>query len=101
MASARFSSGSKVRPQQLGFFRVQLEDGGGGPVRDEILVAIEQPQRVHRGGIAIVVAVALFELRARLVIETQAHQIDAELRARAPEIRLMVERLAVIAMPSS
>ncbi len=64
--------------------------------RDEILVAVEEAQAVDRLFIAIAVVVAHFELLARLVLLSQAHQIDAELRASGPELRIGGDGLTVV-----
>ena len=78
--------GLHVRQEQVGFFFVELDDGGVVLEGNEILVAIEQAQAVYGGGVAIAIVVAHLELLERLIVLAEAHQVDAQFRARRPEL---------------
>ena len=86
----------KIGMQQIRFFLVELEDRVAVFEGDEILVAVEQAQAVDGLFVAVAIVVAHFELLARLVFLAQAHQVDAQLRARRPEPRVGFDRLAVV-----
>ena len=93
---ARFSSDLEVRPQQLGFLLVQLQNRGGRLEGDEVLVAVQQASacwRWRRRGSGCLKQSS--SCCAGFLLLAQAHQVDAELRARAPQIRLELESLAV------
>ncbi len=78
---------------------MQLEDGGAVLEGDEVLVAVQQAQAVDSRIIAIAVLVALLQLFTRLLVLAEAHQIDAELGAGRPQLRIRGYGLAVVLDP--
>ena len=87
--------GFHIRPQQLGFLLVQAKNGGGGFIGDEVLVLVEQAQRIYRLVALVVGVVAFFQLLAGFGVVAQPHQVDAQLRARFPQARIQFQRLAI------
>ena len=63
-----------------------LRIGGGRFESLELAVAVHQRQRVDGRGVAVMVVVGELQFFARFVFAAQAHQVDAQLRMRAPEI---------------
>src|SRR2546427_104035 len=54
----------------------------------EVFVAVHQVQRICGRGVLLTVVEADFELLASVMLPAQAHQIDPQLRACAPQVRL-------------
>ena len=96
MAIALFQDFLEIRAEQVGFVFVELEDRGVVLEDDEIFVAIEQAQAVDGGGVAVAGVVAHFELLARLVDLAKAHEVDAKLGARGPQLRIERDGLAIV-----
>src|SRR5438874_10261190 len=64
--------------------------------RFKVLVAVEQPQAVHGGLIAISVVVAQLEFPEGLVFLAQSHQSDSKRGMCRPQPWLKLDRFAVV-----
>ena len=86
----------QVRAQQRRFGFVQLQNRCAVAKRFKVLVAVEQPQAVHGGLIAISVVVAQLEFPEGLVFLAQSHQSDSKRGMCRPQPWLKLDRFAVV-----